>query len=277
MQENGQAPHVPQVDISPKLDIEFKQMASIGEELKRERELKGISLQEISDSTKVNISFLQALEQDEFNRLPGSFFTKGIIRTYAHYVGIDEKQILDSYLESMKRQSPGGDDKKTPGETGNRKIYIGLFLSVFTVIAILVGFFILVPGKKPLPPPELQSIPRETRHDVILPPPPEPEKKSEALDIEITFHQETWIQVFADGEMRLDGIMLPGKIFQTQAGEELILNLGNAGGFTYTINDVPGKALGKPGAVVKDIRITLENQEQFLEGEADRTGDPAPS
>jgi len=243
------------------------QMASIGEELKRERKLRGISLQEISDSSKVNITFLRALEQDEFDKLPERFFTKGIIRTYARYVGIDEEPILDSYQKFINMQALGAEDKKTTGEPGNRKIYIGLTLSVLAVITILVSFFILVPGKKPLPPPGIEAAAQETRRDVILPPPPEPEIQTETLDIEIIFHQETWIQVLADGEMRLDGIMLPGKIFQTQAQEDIILHLGNAGGFTYTLNGLPGKSLGRPGSVVKDILITPGNRQQFLEPE----------
>ena len=248
-------------------------MASIGEELKRERELRGISLQEISDSTKVNLSFLRALEQDELEKLPGSFFTKGIIRTYARYIGIDEDPILDSYQEFMKMGTQSPEGAKTKGTSGNRKIYVGLVLSALAVIAILVSFFILVPGKKPLPPHKTQAIAQEPRRDVILPPPPESEKPADILNIELAFHQETWIQLFADGEIRLDGIMLPGKIFQTQATEEIILNLGNAGGFSYTLNGISGKPLGKSGAVIKDIRITHENLEQFQKPEGNAAED----
>lgn len=248
-------------------------MASIGEELKRERELRGISLQEISDSTKVNLTFLRALEQDELEKLPGSFFTKGIIRTYTRYIGIDEGPILDSYREIMKMGAPSSEDKKTKRTSGNRKILVTLFLSALAVIAIIVSFFILVPWKKPLPPPEIQAITHEPRQDVILPPPPESEKPADTLNIELTFHQETWIQLLADGELRLDGIMLPGKRYQTEAAEDIILNLGNAGGFTYTLNGVSGKSLGKSGAVIKNIRITHENLEQFQEPEGNAAED----
>ncbi|NOR13733.1 MAG: helix-turn-helix domain-containing protein, partial [Candidatus Aminicenantes bacterium] len=66
-------------------------MLPIGQDLKRERELRGISLKEIAESTKINIRFLRALEDDQFDALPGKFFTRGIIRGYAKYLGLEEE------------------------------------------------------------------------------------------------------------------------------------------------------------------------------------------
>ena len=76
-------------------------MASLGQELRRERELRGISLNEISDSTKIGIRYLRALENDNLEILPGRFFTKGIIRAYAKYLGLDEESVLNKYYEDI--------------------------------------------------------------------------------------------------------------------------------------------------------------------------------
>jgi cytoskeleton protein RodZ len=73
-------------------------MISIGEELKREREFREISLREISDSTKINIRMLEAIEKDDFSSLPGGIFNRNFIRAYANFIGLDPEVIIRKYL-----------------------------------------------------------------------------------------------------------------------------------------------------------------------------------
>ena len=72
-------------------------MASFGESLRREREMRGVSLEEISATTKINIRFLQALEAEDFAKLPGGIFTRSFLRAYAGYLGLDTERILVEY------------------------------------------------------------------------------------------------------------------------------------------------------------------------------------
>jgi cytoskeleton protein RodZ len=72
-------------------------MASFGENLRREREMRGVSLEEISATTKINLRFLQALEAEDFARIPGGLFTRSFLRTYAEYLGLDTERILAEY------------------------------------------------------------------------------------------------------------------------------------------------------------------------------------
>jgi cytoskeletal protein RodZ len=82
-------------------------MASFGESLKRERELREITLRQISEATKINLRYLEALEQNRFDALPGGLFNKGFIRAYAKYIGIDGEAMVDSYLQELKSRQPG--------------------------------------------------------------------------------------------------------------------------------------------------------------------------
>lgn len=79
-------------------------MASFGEELRRHRELRSVSLREIADATKINIRFLEALEANEFKHLPGGQFNKGFIRAYARHIGVEGEGMVDAYLMEIKRQ-----------------------------------------------------------------------------------------------------------------------------------------------------------------------------
>ena len=72
-------------------------MASFGENLRRERELRGISLEEIAATTKIKVGFLEAIENDDLARLPGGIFARGFMRTYAAYLGLDADQFIAEY------------------------------------------------------------------------------------------------------------------------------------------------------------------------------------
>ncbi|MFB3814669.1 MAG: helix-turn-helix domain-containing protein [Terriglobales bacterium] len=69
-----------------------------GERLKREREMRGVTLDEIANATKIGTRSLRALEEEDFNKLPGGIFNKGFVRAYARYLGIDEDQAVADYL-----------------------------------------------------------------------------------------------------------------------------------------------------------------------------------
>lgn len=73
-------------------------MGSFGEKLQREREMRGVTLEEIAEATKIGTRSLRALEHNEFDKLPGGIFNKGFVRAYAKYLGLDEEQAVADYL-----------------------------------------------------------------------------------------------------------------------------------------------------------------------------------
>jgi cytoskeletal protein RodZ len=79
-------------------------MSSFGETLRRERELRQISLREIAEATKINLRYLDALERDDFRHLPGGVFNKGFVRAYAQFIGIDPETMVTAYLDEERRQ-----------------------------------------------------------------------------------------------------------------------------------------------------------------------------
>ncbi len=76
-------------------------MGSFGERLQREREMRGITLEEIAEATKIGTRSLRALEAEEFDKLPGGVFNKGFVRAYSRYLGIDEEQAVADYLAAL--------------------------------------------------------------------------------------------------------------------------------------------------------------------------------
>jgi cytoskeleton protein RodZ len=80
---------------------------SFGEKLRKEREQRKITLDDISSSTKISTRMLRALEDEHFDQLPGGVFNKGFIRAYARHIGLDEEQAITDYLDATN-QNPSG-------------------------------------------------------------------------------------------------------------------------------------------------------------------------
>lgn len=73
-------------------------MATFGAQLKKEREKQGLTLEQISLSTKIGTRMLRALEEEHFDQLPGGIFNKGFIRAYARCLHMDEDQAIADYM-----------------------------------------------------------------------------------------------------------------------------------------------------------------------------------
>lgn len=84
-------------------------MGQFGEKLRRERELRGITLEEVAVATKIGTRNLRALEEENFSQLPGGIFNKGFVRAYARYVGIDEEQAVGDYITANQDLAATGE------------------------------------------------------------------------------------------------------------------------------------------------------------------------
>ena len=98
---------------------------SFGEELRRERELREISLREVSEATKINIRYLEALETNDFSHLPGGVFNRGFVRAYAQFIGIDPDGMVDAYVHEEQNQDgvgPSAEPRKSSAPAGRRAL-----------------------------------------------------------------------------------------------------------------------------------------------------------
>ncbi|GAA0611988.1 helix-turn-helix domain-containing protein [Virgibacillus siamensis] len=75
----------------------------IGERLKEAREAKGLSLESIQETTKIQKRYLEAIEQGNFHILPGKFYARAFIKEYANAVGLDAKELLEEYKEEIPK------------------------------------------------------------------------------------------------------------------------------------------------------------------------------
>lgn len=84
--------------------------ATIGEKLRLAREARGIALRDISEQTRISIRYLEAIEVDDFQRLPGGIFNRSFIRAYAKFIGYDENSALEDYARTLRERGESDDD-----------------------------------------------------------------------------------------------------------------------------------------------------------------------
>ncbi len=89
--------------------------------MKREREQRKITLDDISVATKIGTRFLAALEEERFDQLPGGIFNKGFVRAYARHLGIDENQAIADFAAASAPSLPEipPEEPRTGGHGGS--------------------------------------------------------------------------------------------------------------------------------------------------------------
>ena len=112
---------------------------SIGEKLRLERETRGIALRDISEQTRISMRYLEAIETDDYRRLPGGIFNRSFIRAYAKFVGYDEDKAIEEYGNTMREHGLGDE----PPKRGHRSYGRRRALWSFTMKTLLLAIVIL--------------------------------------------------------------------------------------------------------------------------------------
>src|SRR6185503_16032268 len=113
---------------------------TIGEKLRLAREECGISLRDISDQTRISMRYLEAIETDDYKRLPGGIFNKSFIKAYARYIGYDEKEAMESYLATLRLKGEAEDEVLTAPKS---LVYTDASSSRSPLVTLLLAILIL--------------------------------------------------------------------------------------------------------------------------------------
>lgn len=116
-------------------------MVGFGENLRREREMRGITLQEIANATKISVRFLEAVEDEEFAKLPGGIFMRSFIRSYAGYLGLDEERVMAEFqLAAPPHEEEDFSRIGVTGSSANNKHRAPILPWVIAVILLAGGY-----------------------------------------------------------------------------------------------------------------------------------------
>lgn len=248
-------------------------MTSFGANLRRERELRGISLREISDVTKFGVRFLEALEQDRIELLPGGLFRRTLVRQYARHVGLDPERTVADFVYA----NGGEADEELAGARSRSMPSIGTLLVLAALIALGVVSFlksrdtqvVQTLGRSedsPMAPPATQLADRVYPQQAPVLPREVPAgqayelaPREQGLVLTLSARQSCWVSAQVDGQPALNRILNEGESETLEAQGEIVLSVGNAGGLSVSVNDKPGVPLGRSGEVKRNIVITRKS------------------
>ena len=265
------------------------QLASFGEELRREREIRGISLKEISDATKISKRFLDALERNDHRTLPAPVFTRGFVREYARYVGLNAEDMvnrynfaaatddriekppqIERYASTLPRDiSPKPQPKRgIPHARVNRNA-IAVFVIVLALSA--VAWWAVqhrtVEHENAVDNTPVPAV-NATKPAVAVPPTltAAPAVDDTKLRLEVQTTDDSWISLKADGKSVYNDEMPRGQRLNFEATTDFQFRTGNAAGVVLRLNGVEVPALGGEGKV-KTVTLNREALERLRTGE----------
>ena len=115
-------------------------MNNFGASLKKARESKGISLDRVSAETRISTRFLLAIENEEFNLLPGGIFNRGFVRAYAEKVGLDPDKTVAEYERLGAVHAPTEAPMQMPSDRKrDRHLYP---LAIGGLVLVIIIFYV---------------------------------------------------------------------------------------------------------------------------------------
>lgn len=198
---------------------------TFGERLKRERELREVSLKEVTLGTRIGPRFLEALENEEWEKLPGGVFNRGFVRAIARYLGLDEENLLAEY--DMVR---GEQSMPAPQPYENKLPRPPIWLPILAVLALLAVVGGLIAGgiygwrryaahraakqssSSSLWPAQIQTQAGAAMSSSVAAPSSDdlPSSTGIPLDLAVSTSAATRVRILADGALSLDAELPAG-------------------------------------------------------------------
>lgn len=250
---------------------------SFGSWLRRQRELRQVSLRDVADRTKISYRYLEAMEEDRFDILPAPVFAKGFLREYARYVGLSPDEVVNHYLAVQQAQE--GEDRndetmigkvvkaaKAEKNARTRNWSYGLLMVLAAVlILLLVWLFSYLADRRNKSPeaeqqrpmPAMAAPPAEEIRPAALPPPAEEPKAP--LEVTLDFTDECWVKAVIDGKKHIEEQRVQGESMPLLAQKSVLLTLGNAGAVDLQVNGRTVELGKAKGEVLKDLLITPDS------------------
>jgi cytoskeleton protein RodZ len=260
---------------------------SIGADLRHAREQRGWSLDQLSSRTRIAVSKLAAMEANSFDRLPDGFYRRAFLRAYAREVGLDTERVVDAYRAQFANhnQTPTAEAASAHRTPASRKrlyrLSPGIQVLLLAILGTAAAIALTYMTERQTP----SSIAINTQMAPANEKPHDGEQPAVGtggasasttstailaaighlpLEVEVQAEGPCWLGATADGERVVYRVLNKGERVTLQAHDELVLRIGDAGAFRFTINGIPGRRLGDAGDDLT-LRLTPSNFRNYLQ------------
>lgn len=252
------------------------------EELKNARISQEISLEDISAATRINVKFLQAIEDGQFSILPQAYI-RAFIRDYAVQVGLNPDDCIKKYEQSTHLEinnetaSPNPSTKvRLSKQKGASQTTVLAILAIIVVVGLIGSLTFFRDGskktveeipfqqaveeteKKPTPDSSIANLSKHSPQGLL----PPVSVSGDSLILFISASESAWISLIIDEKVKSEVLLLADKSMQWKAAHDFKLTVGNAGGISIKLNNREIPSLGKRGVVIRDFVLTRQILEQ---------------
>jgi cytoskeleton protein RodZ len=259
---------------------------SFGEQLRLAREARGITLREISEQTRISTRYLEAIEADDYKRLPGGIFNKSFIKAYAKYIGFDEQEALEAYTRTARDQGSSPDDvTSTPyqprvyTDDTTRSPFVTILLTILILAIISLGVWGALhwyqrrtaaptPTPAPAPQPNTQSATGNNLQTTSNAQAPTTSTATSGLNVQVRARSErVWIKTRTDEQDATEKTLEPGEALELKPAQRLsiLFSPSKTSALEMLINGRPAKVVPDSKGALAEFLITKENYEQFLQ------------
>lgn len=243
---------------------------TVGAILKEARLAKGISLADAEKATSIRSRYLQAVENDEYDKTPGEVFLKGIIRNYGNYLGLNGPELVNEYKASAAGMAAEAvrsqgirevekvrlniqlKDKRDIGSGTGRfempKLPMKQCLAGLAAVAVLTAGYFAIPATinyfKNMPkdePKQTEQVKPEAKAPAVL----------DKVTVDLEAEGDCWLEASADGKELFAGILHAKESKHFEAKDKLIIKYGNIGVVRIKVNGEAVDLKGEHGVAVK--------------------------
>jgi len=243
--------------------------AGFGEHLKREREMRGVSLDEICSATRIGTRFLVALESEEWEILPGGVFNRGFVRAVSRYLGLDEEGMIAEYVMAINEgdTTPSWAKQEPPLTPKSWWPWMAAAMILILAAAGWLGWhFYSTRRAQKLAVQPAATAPAETP-SATAPPQGAPDAGAQetpgsvapdaigTLVLKIEAGKATSVEVSADGAGVFEGSMIAGQSRLFEGQNEFDVSAQDGGALLLQLNGQTLAPIGPPGRSGK-VRLT---------------------
>lgn len=226
---------------------------NFGERLKRERELREVSMEELTKATRISARFVEALENEDWAKLPGGVFGHGFVRTIARYLGLNEEALLGEYDSARAEHSP-----PLPPKPEERIPAPPRWLpaaAILVALLLVVGFFFTVryvwhryAARRAEKRSTAASVPSQPQSSSAAPGSTEQSSIAVPLELSVFTSAATRVRILADNKLLLDDELPAGETRHFSAIQQFEVTAGDSSAVLLELNGKAMPPLGAPGA-----------------------------
>lgn len=253
----------------------------IGDELRKAREAKGYSLLDAENTTKIRMKYLEAIENEDFNVIPGKVYLKGFIKNYAGFLGVDTDKLLNHLNEFIIDEQENYLEEADFTPTKDYSNFASLFSLKYIILYISIigiGFLLITNtdwNTKPKqetniskssttqPIEEEPNLDVEKKESTYVPTQVKDEEKnipSMSGKVKVVLQairENSWALIKVDGVQKFMGIIKKNQQLTFTGQKNIFVHLGNAGAIDVSYNNM---GIGTIGPMHKVIKKTFTRE-----------------